>query len=275
MAPSRAARRALAAALLASAAACLHPPARGPSPERPDAAGPHVEPDVVGVVHVVRRGETVYRIARTYGLSPDELMEVNGVEDPRDLEVGMELFVPGAMQVLDVPPATAADPAPLPRAKTASVRPERRAAGAEPRGAGAESKTPAKRPPLVANADSPRLAWPVQGLLYSRYGLREGQRHDGIDIAAPEGTAIGAAASGTVVYAGRQAGYGAIVIVRHAGGLLTVYAHASAVLVEQGQAVAAGQPIARVGRSGRTNGPHLHFEVREGTRPRNPLLYLP
>jgi lipoprotein NlpD len=303
MAPDRAARVALAvaAALLACVAGCLHAPARGPSPERAEPAGPHVEPDVVGVVHVVRRGETVYRIAKTYALSPDELMEVNGVEDARDLEVGMELFVPGAVQVLEVPAASAADPVPLPRAKSRppaatptaiqSVRPERSAAGAESKGAGAESKgatstpTPtrpppanpssAKRPPLLANADSPRLGWPVQGLLYSRYGLREGQRHDGIDIAAPEGTPVGAAAAGTVVYAGRQAGYGAIVILRHAAGFLTVYAHASALLVEQGQAVAAGQPIARVGRSGRTTGPHLHFEVREGTRPRNPLLYLP
>jgi lipoprotein NlpD len=264
MAPDRAARLALAAAVVASVAGCLHPPARGPAPERADAAGPHVEPDVVGVVHVVRRGETAYRIAKTYGLSPDELMEVNGVEDPRDLEVGMELFVPGAMQVLEVPAASAADPVPLPRAK---ARP--------PAATGTRPSTSTSTSKRVASADAPRLGWPVQGLLYSRYGLREGQRHDGIDIAAPEGTPVGAAAAGTVVYAGRQAGYGAIVILRHAAGLLTVYAHASALLVEQGQAVAAGQPIAKVGRSGRTTGPHLHFEVREGTRPRNPLLYLP
>ncbi|MFL5271250.1 MAG: LysM peptidoglycan-binding domain-containing M23 family metallopeptidase [Anaeromyxobacteraceae bacterium] len=289
MAPDRAARLAVAAALLASVAGCVHPPARGPAPERAEVAGPHVEPDVVGVVHVVRRGETVYRIARTYALSPDELMEVNGVEDPRDLEVGMELFVPGAMQVLEVPAASAADPVPLPRAKS---RPATAAATQTQTPTPTPTSTPtstptptrhpsptapqtAKRPPLVANAESARLGWPVQGLLYSRYGLREGQRHDGIDIAAPEGTPVGAAAAGTVVYAGRQAGYGAIVILRHAAGLLTVYAHASALLVEQGQAVAAGQPIAKVGRSGRTTGPHLHFEVREGTRPRNPLLYLP
>jgi murein DD-endopeptidase MepM/ murein hydrolase activator NlpD len=112
-------------------------------------------------------------------------------------------------------------------------------------------------------------------VLYSRYGIRKGQRHDGIDIAAPEGTGIGAAASGTVVYAGEQSGYGSIVILRHEGGLLTLYAHASKLLVRHGDRVGAGQPIAKVGRSGRTSGPHLHFEVREGTRPRNPLSYLP
>jgi lipoprotein NlpD len=281
----------LAAAALALAG-CLHP-AGGATP----AGGtPHVEPDVVGVVHVVRRGETVYRIAKTYGLAPDELMEVNGLEDPRQLEVGMELFVPGAMQVLDVvaategstPTATAsAQPEPseakskaTPTAtptSTASAQPERSEAKskATPTPTPTSTSTAGKRPPLVAQADRAGLGWPVQGLLYSRYGLRDGQRHDGIDIAAPEGTPVGAAAAGTVVYAGRQSGYGAIVIVRHAAGLLTVYAHASAILVEQGQTVRAGQPIARVGRSGRTTGPHLHFEVREGTRPRNPLLYLP
>jgi murein DD-endopeptidase MepM/ murein hydrolase activator NlpD len=105
--------------------------------------------------------------------------------------------------------------------------------------------------------------------------VRSGRRHDGIDLSAPEGTPIGAAAAGTVIYAGEQAGYGSIVILRHEGGLVTLYAHCSALLVEEGAAVKAGQPIARVGQTGRSSGPHLHLEVREGTRPRNPLLFLP
>jgi murein DD-endopeptidase MepM/ murein hydrolase activator NlpD len=112
-------------------------------------------------------------------------------------------------------------------------------------------------------------------VLYGRYGVRAGRRHDGIDIAAPEGTAVAAAAPGTVIYAGEQSGYGAIVIVRHDGGLVTLYAHNSRLLVEEGAHVRRGEAIARVGQTGRTTGPHLHFEVRDGTRPRNPLLYLP
>ena len=112
-------------------------------------------------------------------------------------------------------------------------------------------------------------------MLYGRYGVRGGRRHDGIDLSAPEGTAIQAASSGTVIYAGDQPGYGSIVILRHQGGLVTLYAHCSALLVAEGATVTAGQPIARVGQSGRTTGPHVHFEVREGTRPRNPLLFLP
>jgi murein DD-endopeptidase MepM/ murein hydrolase activator NlpD len=112
-------------------------------------------------------------------------------------------------------------------------------------------------------------------VLYRGYGVRQGQRHDGIDIAAPEGSTVQAAAPGEVVYTGRQSGYGVIVILQHPGGLVTLYAHNSAVLVKEGDRVEAGTPIARVGQSGRTTGPHLHFEVREGTKPRNPLGYLP
>ncbi|HTT71611.1 MAG TPA: M23 family metallopeptidase [Anaeromyxobacteraceae bacterium] len=245
------------------------PPAPPPAPPPPEAThGPaapeppggleeqHVEPDLVGVFHLVRKGETLYRIARSYGVAPKELMEVNGVKDPQHLEVGSELFIPGASRSVEVPP--------LP----GSASPER------------EVTLPEREPPAEAGP-APRpgraapLSWPVRGVLYSRFGVRQGQRHDGIDIAAPEGTSVGAAAKGTVVYAGEQSGYGSIVILRHDQGLMTLYAHASTILVHPGERVAAGQPIARVGHSGRTTGPHLHFEVREGTRPRNPLLYLP
>jgi lipoprotein NlpD len=246
-------QRAAALALVAAVAGCVH---RAPAPVRGEAAPPavggdesHVEPDLVGAVHVVQRGETLYRIAKTYGISVRELMEVNGLASSRALEVGTELLIPGVSQPLEVPPLPPGAP------------PER-----EP-----ELKGSA---PSLAGAGKPSFRWPLRGVLYSRYGIRQGQRHDGIDIAAPEGTPIGAAAEGTVVYTGKQSGYGAIVILRHAANLLTLYAHASAVLVRQGQRVSAGQPIARVGHSGRTTGPHLHFEVREGTRPRDPLLYL-
>jgi murein DD-endopeptidase MepM/ murein hydrolase activator NlpD len=211
-------------------------------------AEPHVEPDLIGSVHVVKKGETVYRIARTYGIEVRDLMEVNDLADPRQLEVGRELFIPGAVRPLDVPP--------LPPGVMPEPEPEPQAL------------------PRAPPAD-PSLRWPLHGVLYSRFGVRQGQRHDGIDIAAPEGTPVVAAAPGTVVYTGRQSGYGAIVILRHQNGLITLYAHNSAVLVKEGERVEAGAPVAKVGQSGRTTGPHLHFEVREGTRPRNPLFYLP
>jgi murein DD-endopeptidase MepM/ murein hydrolase activator NlpD len=127
----------------------------------------------------------------------------------------------------------------------------------------------------VGAADEAPLAWPLEGVLYGRYGVRAGKRHDGIDIAAPKGTAVRAAAAGTVIYAGEQAGYGSIVILKHEGGLVTLYAHNARLLVSEGERVKRGEPIAQVGETGRTTGPHLHFEVRAGTRPKNPLLFLP
>jgi murein DD-endopeptidase MepM/ murein hydrolase activator NlpD len=172
---------------------------------------------------------------------------VNGLDDPRALRVGDSLFVPGATRLREVPPA----PPGAPRDDEAI------AAAPEPDGV---------RPR--------RLAWPVQGVLYSRFGKRNGQPHEGIDVAAPEGTLITAAAAGRVVFSGTQSGYGSLVILRHGGDLITVYAHASELLVREGERVSAGEPIARVGRTGRASGPHLHFEVREGTRARDPLRWL-
>jgi len=118
------------------------------------------------------------------------------------------------------------------------------------------------------------LAWPVHGLLVSRFGTRGSEHHDGIDIAAPEGSPVTAAAAGVVIFSGEQRGYGNLAVIDHGHGEATVYAHCAAVLVTQGQSVSRGQLIARVGRTGRATGPHLHFEVREHAQPRDPLPYL-
>jgi lipoprotein NlpD len=170
----------------------------------------------------------------------------------------------------------AGDPAPAAIATGPAVHPERPPTAPALRGGSAQDERaePKGTPQRDARAEA-ALAWPLKGVLYGRYGVRAGRRHDGIDIAAPEGTTVGAAAGGTVIFAGEQAGYGAIVIVRHEGGLVTLYAHNSRLLVDEGARVHTGEPIAKVGQTGRTTGPHLHFEVRDGTRPRNPLLYLP
>ncbi|MFT3917664.1 MAG: M23 family metallopeptidase [Anaeromyxobacteraceae bacterium] len=109
----------------------------------------------------------------------------------------------------------------------------------------------------------------------ARFGVRDGERHDGIDVAAAAGSPVLAAADGVVLWVGAQAGYGQLVIVRHASGLLTLYAHVQDISARDGERVRRGEPIAKVGRGEGTGAPQLHFEVREGTRPRNPLLYLP
>ncbi len=127
-----------------------------------------------------------------------------------------------------------------------------------------------------------RTTWkmPVRGRLSDKYGwrnhpvYRKRLFHAGIDIAAPKGSPIAAASSGRVIYAGRRPGYGNLVIVSHAGGFSTRYAHCSSILVKKGQNIKAGQVVARVGATGVATGNHLHFEVRKNGKPQNPLTFL-
>ncbi|HZA14690.1 MAG TPA: M23 family metallopeptidase, partial [Myxococcaceae bacterium] len=118
------------------------------------------------------------------------------------------------------------------------------------------------------------LEWPLHGVLYARFGKKGRERHDGIDLAAPLGTPVHTAQSGRVLYAGEQNGYGLVAIVDHGEGLITLYAHNRDLRVKTGQRVRDRQVIATVGESGRTSGPHLHFEVRVNGVPVDPLLYL-
>ncbi|MBR5534325.1 MAG: peptidoglycan DD-metalloendopeptidase family protein [Ruminiclostridium sp.] len=121
--------------------------------------------------------------------------------------------------------------------------------------------------------------WPVRGTISSDYGYRfifgETNFHQGIDIPAPTGTAINAAADGVVAFVGERGTYGNLVILSHPGGFQTYYAHCSQLLVKAGDTITQGQPIAAVGSTGRSTGPHVHFEVRYQNSPIDPLLYLP
>ncbi|HZS42358.1 MAG TPA: M23 family metallopeptidase [Polyangia bacterium] len=120
------------------------------------------------------------------------------------------------------------------------------------------------------------MLWPVDGVLSSTFGRRDGKPHEGIDLAVVEGTPVRAACDGIVAYAGdRLRGYGRLVIVEHGAGLATVYAHCSELLVREGQPVARGGVIARSGQTGHATAQHVHFEVRQDSRPRDPLKYLP
>jgi murein DD-endopeptidase MepM/ murein hydrolase activator NlpD len=128
----------------------------------------------------------------------------------------------------------------------------------------------------VSLAPCAQLDWPVDGPLSSGFGRRDGRPHEGIDLAVPDGTPVRAAAGGVVAYAGdRLRGYGRLVIVAHAGGLSTVYAHNSRLLVREGEPVARGRVVALSGHSGHVTAPHVHFEVRRDARPEDPLKYLP
>jgi len=118
------------------------------------------------------------------------------------------------------------------------------------------------------------LSWPVSGPLTSAFGWRWGRMHEGIDIAAGYGAAIGAAGSGTVIYCGWLGGYGNLVVIDHGGGLATAYGHQSSIAVACGQYVSRGQVIGYVGSTGHSTGPHLHFEVRVNGAAVDPLGYL-
>ena len=113
------------------------------------------------------------------------------------------------------------------------------------------------------------LAWPVYGPISQYFG-----RHTGIDIAGSTGSAIQAAAAGTVTFAGWDGGYGKFVIINHGNGLVTRYGHCSSLLVSAGQSVSSGQTIGLRGSTGNSTGPHLHFEVLSGGSFVNPLSYL-
>lgn len=140
------------------------------------------------------------------------------------------------------------------------------------------SAIPALKINAVTEAEEMPTAWqaPVAGRITSQFGRRvdplsgEHRAHHGIDIAAPRGTPIGAASAGTVIFAGRRGGYGNTVIIEQTDGKQTLYAHAEQLLVNVGEQVAAGQTIATVGSTGRSTGPHLHFEVRENGQPVDP-----
>ena len=117
--------------------------------------------------------------------------------------------------------------------------------------------------------------WPASGSLSSGFGYRWGRLHAGVDIAAATGTPIHASVAGVVVFAGVQNGYGNVVVLDHGGGFTTVYAHQSRLGSKVGQSVGQGATIGFVGSTGRSTGPHLHFETRYGGAPRDPRVCLP
>ena len=142
----------------------------------------------------------------------------------------------------------------------------------------APAAVPAASPPvavaLAAVSNPNALIWPAHGPIWSPFGRRGREFHTGTDIGAPNRSVIVAAQAGTVIFAGWESGYGQEIRIDHGGGIVTVYAHDSSMLVRVGQHVVQGQPIGTVGSTGRVTAPHLHFEVRVNGAPRDPMAWL-
>jgi len=176
-------------------------------------------------------------------------------------------------------------PAPAPRTAEATPKVEAQEPVKNPKVASIDSTSSIRmvKPTDEANDDrpsnggTPAFRWPVRGRVITSFGTKvSGQRNDGIDLAVPEGTAVRAADDGVVAYAGNELkGYGNLVLVRHANGFVTAYAHASEIMVKRNEKVRRGQIIAKSGQTGNVSGPQLHFEIRKGSSPTDPMQYLP
>lgn len=194
-----------------------------------------------GIYHSVGKGETLWRICRTYNVSLQEVAELNSITDASQIKVGDSIFIPGARKV--------------------------RAVNLSDNG-WKQAPEPIKQP-------KGRFIWPVEGKVVGQYGVKSGRKYDGIDIQAPLGTSIKAADGGKVVFVSTLPGYGNIIIIKHRDKYSTVYAHNQHNLVTEGSWVAQGTIIARLGNSHNpASSPTLHFQIRRYNKARNPLFYL-
>ena len=237
-------------------------------------------------VHVVNPGETLLSIARRNHVSVAELARANGIEPSAKLKLGMKLTVPGAKAaaaaaaVVQPAVATAQPAAPLaaPATKLAVVTPDPQQKARLAQSAPTAEETAAANPVKAAEATGalPTFRWPVRGKVITSYGAKtNGKANDGINLAVPEGTPVKAAEDGVVAYSGNELkGYGNLVLIRHANGYVTAYAHASELLVKRGDTIKRGQVIAKSGQSGEVSSPQLHFEIRKGSSPVDPLQFL-
>jgi murein DD-endopeptidase MepM/ murein hydrolase activator NlpD len=237
-------------------------------------------------VHVVNHGDTLLSIARRNHVTAAELARANNLDASAKLKLGMKLAVPRAKAAAVAPtgPAAAvavAQPAaplapPATKVAMAVPGPQQTAHLAQ---ATAKLQEPAAETPLKptdATGALPTFRWPVRGKVITSYGAKtNGKANDGINLAVPEGTPVKAAEDGVVAYSGNELkGYGNLVLVRHANGYVTAYAHASELMVKRGDTIKRGQIIAKSGQSGEVGSPQLHFEIRKGSTPVDPLQFL-
>lgn len=205
--------------------------------------------------HRVREGETLYAIARRYDTDVDTLVRLNRLDDPDRLEVGQVLRLPR-----ETPPAPPPEPPAAPRMERA---PDPVLA------CDAHDSAPRSRPSASG------FAWPVDGVILTRFGQWDGQKHEGLAIGAPLGTPVWASAAGRVVLVGKEPGFGQVVVIRHAEGWVSLYGSLERACIEPDRWVQRGALLGLVGVSSGVASPRLYFELRGPDGPVDPRPRLP
>jgi murein DD-endopeptidase MepM/ murein hydrolase activator NlpD len=237
-------------------------------------------------VHVVAPRENLFRISRRYGLSVAEVASANNIQPSATLKIGERIVIPGKRTTSVASrsaPRTArplaSSPAKTPTARAAPAKAApKQAEQPEHAAVATQNDDPPVRPSATSKSSdaTPSFRWPVKGRVITGFGPKpNGQQNDGINLAVPEGTPVKAAEDGVVAYAGNELkGYGNLVLIRHANGYVTAYAHTKELLVKRGDQIKRGQIIASSGQTGNVDAPQLHFEVRKGPAPLDPLPLL-
>jgi murein DD-endopeptidase MepM/ murein hydrolase activator NlpD len=250
----------------------------------PPASKPVATAAAPSTVHIVNRGDTLMSIAHRNHVPVAELAKANNLDTSAKLRLGMKLTVPGAKSAAAAPVVQPAAPvqqlaAVAPATKPLTTAAPQQSARLAQATTNVEEKPTAEAPvvkPGEATGALPTFRWPVRGKVITSYGAKtNGKANDGINLAVPEGTPVKAAEDGVVAYSGNELkGYGNLVLVRHSNGYVTAYAHASELMVKRGDTIKRGQIIAKSGQSGEVGSPQLHFEIRKGSSPVDPLQFL-
>ena len=229
-------------------------------------------PNQEGIFYVMKKGETIEAVSKRYSVSMNKIRQVNAEKNVASLKTGDEIFLPGArpeglVEHTDVKVAEVKKSAPAKTAKAPAVKPAQK------------TEKPSGSEVAVRRAKG-GFRWPIMGRINSPFGWRQHpitrrkDFHTGIDIKAERNDPIKAAGGGKVLYSGWMGGYGKVLVIEHPNGQSTLYAHCSTLLAGKGASVSSGQLVAKIGTTGRSTGPHLHFEVRNGNSPVNPIKYL-
>ncbi len=263
---------------------CIHPANARLIEGKSNLSKTNGEKTKTAVLYHIEAGDSLWSIARRNGVDLGNLMTVNGLHEKSVLAIGQVIKIPTGsskfhtVQAGDTMWSIAAHYG-LPVAALEQANPDKKP---QCLNIGDRLTVPQRSSGQLLQASEtsrgisfPGLfAWPLAGVITSHFGWRNSGYHHGIDIANRLGTPIKAAADGVVTFAGWKSVYGRTVIIKHNNGQSTLYAHTQKILVKEQQRVKKGQVIARVGVSGKTTGPHLHFEIRQGDKCINPLRYL-